>query len=56
MIMLYSDYSENGVITSYIPTIKHTEKKLVSAVNASGMHSKDEDDFEINTPLPDAHA
>jgi len=33
MIMLYSDYSENGVITSCIPTIKRTEKKLVSAVN-----------------------
>jgi hypothetical protein len=33
MIMLYSDYSENGVITSCIPTIKCTEKKLVSAVN-----------------------
>ena len=32
MIMLYSDYSENGVITSCIPTIKRTEKKLVSAV------------------------
>lgn len=24
--------------------------------NASGMHSEDEDDFEINTPLPNAHA
>jgi hypothetical protein len=33
MIMLYSDYSENGVITSCIPTIKRTEKKLVSAVH-----------------------
>ena len=35
MIMLYSDYSKNGVITSCIPTIKRTEKKLVSAVTGS---------------------
>jgi len=33
--MLYSDYSENGVITSCIPTIKRTEKKLISTVNAN---------------------
>jgi len=33
MIMLYLDYSENGVITSCIPMIKHAEKKLVSAVS-----------------------
>jgi hypothetical protein len=32
MIMLYSDYSENGVITSCIPMIKRAEKKLISAV------------------------
>jgi hypothetical protein len=31
--MPYSDYSENGVITSCIPTIKRAENNLVSAVN-----------------------
>jgi hypothetical protein len=43
MIMLYSDYSENGVITSCIPTIKRAEKKLVSAVN----DDSDEDESEL---------
>jgi hypothetical protein len=33
MIMPHLHYSENGVITSCNPTIKHTENKLVSAVN-----------------------
>jgi hypothetical protein len=28
------DYSENGVITSCIPTVKCAENKLVSAVSA----------------------
>jgi hypothetical protein len=33
MIMPYLDYSENGVITSCIPTVKCAENKLVSAVS-----------------------
>jgi len=31
-IMLYSDYWENDVITSCIPTVKHAEKKFISTV------------------------
>ncbi len=31
-IMPHLDYSENGVITSCIPTVKRAENKLVSAV------------------------
>ena len=34
-IMPHLDYLENGVITSYIPTVKRAEKKYVSAVYCS---------------------
>ena len=36
-IMLYSDYLENDVITSCIPTVKCAEKKFVSAVIGMGI-------------------
>ena len=41
MIMPHLHYSENGVITSCIPTVKCAENKLVSAVIVSCINAKE---------------
>ena len=55
-IMLYSDYLENDVITSCIPTVKRAEKKFVSAVNVAASTLQGDSYTLFLVPLSGARA